>query len=260
MSIELNGMIGDFLEGSIKTIGKVPVINQLSVTENGTYTAPSGVDGYSPVVVNVPELVLNSININENGSYTPPTGVDGYNSINVNVPTPQPVLQTLNVSNNGRFTPPTGVDGYNVVDVEVVPDLRGITFTENGTFIPSGYDGFSEVIVNVPTNAPNIIMQDRVLMQSQGGSVQINYDDSKTLETDKYYLFAFKLLANNGQYYYQNFILKWSNQTTRLDFNNYFSFSIDVYGGFLYITFTSGAVPYTFNGKITELNNTFIYN
>lgn len=33
--------------------GSTPVINPLSVTENGTYVAPSGVDGYSPVVVNV---------------------------------------------------------------------------------------------------------------------------------------------------------------------------------------------------------------
>lgn len=33
--------------------GSDPVINPLSVTENGTYTAPSGVDGYSPVTVNV---------------------------------------------------------------------------------------------------------------------------------------------------------------------------------------------------------------
>ena len=31
-----------------------PVIEPLEVTENGTYTAPDGVDGYSPVVVNVP--------------------------------------------------------------------------------------------------------------------------------------------------------------------------------------------------------------
>ncbi len=31
-----------------------PVIESLTVTENGTYTAPAGVDGYSPVVVDVP--------------------------------------------------------------------------------------------------------------------------------------------------------------------------------------------------------------
>lgn len=31
--------------------GSTPTINPLSVTENGTYTAPTGVDGYSPVTV-----------------------------------------------------------------------------------------------------------------------------------------------------------------------------------------------------------------
>lgn len=30
-----------------------PVIQELTITENGTYTAPDGVDGYSPVTVNV---------------------------------------------------------------------------------------------------------------------------------------------------------------------------------------------------------------
>ena len=34
--------------------GSDPVIQPLSVTANGTYTAPEGVDGYSPVTVNVP--------------------------------------------------------------------------------------------------------------------------------------------------------------------------------------------------------------
>ena len=31
-----------------------PIINPLEVTKNGVYTAPDGVDGYSPVTVNVP--------------------------------------------------------------------------------------------------------------------------------------------------------------------------------------------------------------
>lgn len=33
--------------------GKSPVITSLEITENGTYIAPEGVDGYSPIVVNV---------------------------------------------------------------------------------------------------------------------------------------------------------------------------------------------------------------
>ena len=35
--------------------GSEPVIEALSVTSNGTYTAPDGVDGYSPITVNVPQ-------------------------------------------------------------------------------------------------------------------------------------------------------------------------------------------------------------
>lgn len=34
--------------------GAAPVVEPLTVTENGTYTAPSGVAGYNPVTVNVP--------------------------------------------------------------------------------------------------------------------------------------------------------------------------------------------------------------
>lgn len=46
--VSLFGVTGTY-EG-----GSSPVINPLSVTANGTYTPPSGVDGYAPVTVNVP--------------------------------------------------------------------------------------------------------------------------------------------------------------------------------------------------------------
>lgn len=45
---------------SVQWGGGAPVIEALSVTENGTYTAPAGVDGYSPVTVNVPTQTLPS--------------------------------------------------------------------------------------------------------------------------------------------------------------------------------------------------------
>lgn len=49
-------IIADEFPAAIAAIpsgGSDPVISPLSVTENGTYTAPAGVDGYSPVTVNV---------------------------------------------------------------------------------------------------------------------------------------------------------------------------------------------------------------
>ena len=39
---------------AIPTGGKEPVIEELSITENGVYNAPEGVDGYNPISVNVP--------------------------------------------------------------------------------------------------------------------------------------------------------------------------------------------------------------
>ena len=38
-------------------------INNLNVTSNGTYTASGGVDGYSPVVVNVPDKEVKDVNL-----------------------------------------------------------------------------------------------------------------------------------------------------------------------------------------------------
>ena len=58
-------------------------VESLAVTENGTYSAPSG-KAYSPVTVNVqPEL--EPLSVTENGAYTPETGVDGFSSVSVNV-------------------------------------------------------------------------------------------------------------------------------------------------------------------------------
>lgn len=75
---------------SISGGGSTPTINSLSVTENGTYTAPTGVDGYSPVTVNVPQGVTptgtKQISITQNGTTT--EDVTNYASaeITVNVP------------------------------------------------------------------------------------------------------------------------------------------------------------------------------
>ena len=62
--------------------GSEPVIESLSVTENGTYEAPSGVDGYSPVTVNVSGITpSDTIQITQNGT----VDVTQYATADVNV-------------------------------------------------------------------------------------------------------------------------------------------------------------------------------
>ena len=101
--------------------GSEPVLDTLNVTENGTYTPPSGTDGYDEVNVNVPSItpVLSTLSVTENGTYTPPSGTDGYNEVNVNVPSVTPVLTSITITENGRYYPPSGVDGYNDIRVSL---------------------------------------------------------------------------------------------------------------------------------------------
>lgn len=44
-----------FTEAARIMMTKNPVIKPLTITSNGEYTAPNGVDGYNPILVNVPE-------------------------------------------------------------------------------------------------------------------------------------------------------------------------------------------------------------
>jgi len=119
---ELSGMIQEFLEGSIKSIGgKQPVIQSKTITENGTYNVPSGIDGFNPVVVNVPSQ--------------------------------EPNIQERVFASNGTFNPPEGVDGYAPVIIDV-PMKEEITLnaTMNGTYTPSEGRVYNNVVVNVPVN------------------------------------------------------------------------------------------------------------
>jgi len=109
--------------------GGSAVIEGLSITSNGTYTAGAGVDGYSPVEVNVqPELQDKTVV--ENGEYIADQGYYGLGTVTVSVPSPQFVTESLSVSVNGTYAPGQGVDGYSQVVVDVPQSVTGFTLEQ----------------------------------------------------------------------------------------------------------------------------------
>lgn len=141
-----------------------PVLEELNVTDNGTFTPSTGVDGFNPVNVDVqPNLQTKSVEITSNGQSTvvADSSFDGIESldINVNVPIPTFTTEELSVASNGTYTPST--DGYSKVSVNVQPKLQAksttTTITANGTNTisvtpDSNYDGLSSASVTITTN------------------------------------------------------------------------------------------------------------
>ena len=69
--------------------GSAPVLESITITENGNTIPPEGVDGYNDITVLVPTPTLESITITENGTTTAPSG-KAYNEIVVDVPPVEP--------------------------------------------------------------------------------------------------------------------------------------------------------------------------
>ena len=73
---------------NVRNMGSVATLGTKSITANGTYNASAdNVDGYSQVIVNVPEKTLGTKSIVANGTYNASAdNVDGYSQVTVNVP------------------------------------------------------------------------------------------------------------------------------------------------------------------------------
>lgn len=59
----------------------------------------------------------------------------------------------LNANENGVYNADGYLRGYAPVTVNVQPNLENVTITENGTYNHPDYDGYDNVIVNVPSGA-----------------------------------------------------------------------------------------------------------
>jgi hypothetical protein len=139
--------------GSGGTTPANPIIEPLSVTENGTYTAPNGVDGYSPISVNVPIpdgyiVPSGTKNITENGTHD----AREYASVDVNVPIPEGYIKpsgTRVITENGTYDVTEKASAVvSIPEREIV--LQDKTIQVNGTYsADTGYDGLGQVTVEV---------------------------------------------------------------------------------------------------------------
>ena len=127
------------------------VIHPLTVTQNGQYNAPEGVDGYNPVNVNVPDRYDEGYK-------------DGYDE----------------GSKDGYD------EGYADGEAAVKAKIQSKTITENGIYYAAddGLDGFDPVNVNVPDNYDDGYDKG----YEDGWEASAGYYDGSGASTDKHYL------------------------------------------------------------------------
>lgn len=119
-SIYDNGMyeVSKFAYAYVNVSNVPAVIEPLEVTENGTYTAPDGVDGYSPVTVTVHSENLDAEISEQAAKIDQLLTILDSKAAGGALPA-DPVLEELNVTENGVYEPGNGADGFSKVTVAV---------------------------------------------------------------------------------------------------------------------------------------------
>lgn len=202
-------------------------IEQLTATENGTYSE-EGV-AYSPVIVEVPEPTLISKSITANGNYSASTdNADGYSSVSVNVPLPSNayLLQSIEHEQVATFTDGTDnfvkslevaiepvqsgsgdpsptnirpISGWDECKVTVADDLENPTVSNVYTIDLDGtrYGGKLDVVNGVLTvDEVNVFLKDLTFTrQARGSNVGGYYfraeiDDNAISDTDATQLYS----------------------------------------------------------------------
>lgn len=132
-----------------------PDLRELTATENKTYE-PNGFDGYGSVTVNVPERYE-----------------EGYN-------------QGFTEGKTNGYNEGYGV-GYDKGVEDTTPDLRELTATDNTTYTPDDFDGYSSVVVNVPLKYDEGFTDGRAEGYEEGYQAGLDVNDFITgaLEVDE---------------------------------------------------------------------------
>ncbi len=104
--------------------------------------------------------VLEPLSVTDNGDYAPGAGVDGFSSVHVAVPASQPNLQAKTATQNGVVTPDTGYDGLSSVTVNVSGggEISLPTGYTRAEYIRS--DGAGGINTGVTANQDTVILLD----------------------------------------------------------------------------------------------------